>query len=213
MAAYATYGLQIAQGVAGFMIGSIEARLAATLQKYRNQILKVQEAMNAQRITLNEISTQDAAMRMSFALQMQSASDMGGAEVAAAAAGVKGANVNNVMRGLRRSEASAQFARKSRLQEELWSHWEDRRSNALATVMATEITVHTGPSIFSAAVGVATNLLETSQANQTITEKRGPSKVGPRPSTALGLGATTAGTLLDDPSDYWKIPDNHGPNG
>ncbi len=212
MATYATYGLQVVQGIAGFMIGSIQANLARKLQQYRNEILKVQEAMNAQKITINEISTQDASMRLSFALQMQSASDRGGAEVAAASAGVQGRNVDNVMRGLDRSRINAQFARQRTESDEMFSHWEDRRSNALATVMATDITVHQGPSILSAAVGVGMNLLDTYQNSQTPSQKAGPSMIKP-PSAALGLGATTSDTLLDDPSDYWKIPDNHGPNG
>lgn len=205
------YGLQIAQGISGFMIGSINAKLAATLQKYQNQIIKVQEAMNAQRLTMNEINTQDASTRLNFAIQMQASSDQGSAEVAAAAAGVQGANVNSTMRGLRRSAAFAQAARKESTRQEMQSIAEQRRQNALSSIMAQDITVHQGPSILSAAVGVSMNLLDTYQNSQTQEELAGPSIVS-SPAASLGLGSSTANTLLDtDLNSYWKF--HTGPNG
>lgn len=204
MAQYATYGLQLSQGIAGFMIGSIQAKLALTLQKYQNEMLAVQESMNANKITANEIATQDASVRLNWAIQMQSASDLGAAEVAAAAAGVRGASVDSTMRGLRRSAANAQGARKSQTQNEMRSHRSDRRDNALATVLATNIEVHQGPSILSAAIGVGLNLLNTYEDSKTATQKAGKSIVQTRPSTALGLAGAASDTLLEGEADFWK---------
>jgi hypothetical protein len=204
---YAEFGLQLSQGIANFMIGSIQADLAATLQKYRNEILKVQEAMNANRITINEIDTVDATVRLKFAIQLQAAEDQGTAEVLAAAAGVKGANVDSTMRGLRRSAAFAQTARKTQLTSEMRGHLEERRSNALATAMNTDITVHQKPSVMSAALGIGMGLLNTYQNNQTKTQQAGPSSIAP-PSAALGLRQNN--TLLDT-DNYWAIlPDVGG---
>lgn len=213
MAQYAAYGLQIAQGVAGFMIGSIQAKLDATLQKYQNQILQVQESMNANRITINEIDTMDASVRLNFAIQVQSASDQGAAEVMAAAAGVKGSNVDSTTRGLRRSAAFAQGARESTLTSQMRSHLEERRSNAINTIASMGIEVNKGPSILSAAIGVGMKLLETYQDSNPVKTKS-IVKQPTTPSQGLGLGSTDTKrqdiTLLD-PNEYWKF--HTGPNG
>lgn len=206
---YLDYGLQTIQGFSNFMIAGIEADLAATLQRYRNQVLKIQESMNANRITANEINTQDAAQRLDFAIQAQAHQDQGFADVAAASAGVRGASVDATMRGLRRSAAFAQQRRRSAMKQEMVSHFEDRRSNAMATALSMDITVQQKPSILSAAIGVAANLLDTYQDNRTATQKAGPSSIK-TPSSALGLGAASSNTLID-PNNYWKIlPDVGG---
>jgi len=209
-AQYADYGLQIAQGIAGFMIGSINAKLQAQLQQYRNEIMKVQESMNANRITINEINTRDAATRLDFAIQAQAHHDQGAASVAAATAGVRGGSVDSTMRGLRRSAAFAQQKRVEVVSQEMRSHLEERRSNALATAMSMDITVHQKPSILSAAVGVGMNLLDSYKDNQTPSQKAGPSSVT-SPSSSLGLGTPALrqnSNLLDN--DYWRLLPNVG---
>ncbi len=205
------YGLQIAQGVAGFMIGSINAKLQATLQKYNNEILEVQRAMNANRITINEIDSVDASQRLKFAIQQQSVADQGTAEVMAAAAGVQGGSVDSTMRGLRRSAAFAQQGRAQQLSSDMRGHLEQRRGNNLSAIVAQDITVHKGPSILSAAAGIGMSLLDTYKDGQTDEQLAGPSSVKPLPSAQLGLGSSTADTLLADPSKYWKF--HTGPNG
>ena len=208
-AQYANYGLTIAKGIAGYMIAGIDAKLAATLQKYRNEILRVQEAMNANRITINEINTRDAATRLDFAIQAQAHSDQGAASVGAATAGVQGGSVNATMRGLRRSAAFAQQARVRNVSQEMRSHLEERRGNALSTAMSMDITVQSKPSILTAALGVGVKLLDNYQDNQTVTEKRGPSAIK-APSSALGTPTLRQNSnLLTD--DYWRL--NTGPNG
>lgn len=206
---YADFGLQIAQGFANFMIGSINANLQAKLTKYRNEIIAVQASMNSNRVTMNEIAAQDATVRTNWAIQLVSASDRGSAEVNAAAAGSTGRNVENTMRGLRRSAAFAQTARKSKFSNEMAGFLSDRRSNEMSRVVATDISTYQGPSILSAFMGVGMSLLDTYQkANPA----RQTSIVGNTPSGALGLGASTSGTLLgNDPDSYWKW--NTGPNG
>ncbi len=203
-AQYANYGLQIGQGIAGFMIGSINAKLAATLQKYRNEIMKVQESMNANRITINEINTQDAATRLDFAIQAQAHSDQGAAAVGAAAAGVRGGSVDATMRGLRRSASFAQQKRTAQTSQEMRSHLEERRGNALATAMAMDIEVHQKPSIMSAALGIGIKLLDSYQDSKTTTEKRGPSVIK-SPSSALGTPTLRQNQNLLDPVDYWSL--------
>ena len=194
------------------MIGSIEAKLQTGLQRYRNQMLKVQEQMNANRITINEINTMDASQRLKFAIQRQAHSDAGADEVNAAASGTRGRSVNATARGLARSAAFAQQSRTEKKNQEMRAWLSTRRDNALATARAKEIGVFKGPSILTAAAGLATNLLNTYQDNQTITQKRGPSAVSA--SSALGLGPPLDllqqdKNLLDN--DFWIH--NTGPNG
>ncbi len=211
---YMNYAINISQSIAGYMIGGIQANLQAGMQKYRNEMLKVQEAMNANRLTVNEINTMDANQRLKFAIQRQSHSDAGSAEVNAAAAGVRGGSVNATARGLTRSAAFAQQDRTEKKNQEMRSWLAARRDNALATATAKEIGVFEGPSILSAAAGLATNLLNTYQDNQTATQKAGPSSVKTSPSTALGLGPPM--DLLQQnknllQNDFWIW--NTGPNG
>ena len=205
---YASYGLQIVQGIAGYLIGSIQANLAAKLQEYQNQIMKVMESMNANRVTMNEIASFDATVRLDWAIQQQSVSDMGANEVAAAAAGTRGRNVDSRESSFMRSAANAQGARKTRLSDEMRNHLAERRDNALRTISQMGIQTFPGPSILSAGIGVAANVLSTYQDSNPVV----PKSIVQTPSGSLGLAGPTSGTLIDpDAGDFWQW--NTGPNG
>ncbi len=172
---YAQMGLDIGTSVTSFANQSIASSLQAKLQKYRNRMLEVSAAMNRRVITLNEIATRDASIRMSWELQKTGAQDQGSAEVSAAAAGVSGNNVDATMRGLRSSALGAQAARKSRFKQEMRSHFNERINNNVGAIMGKDIQVHSRPSLLSAAIGLGGTLMDTYDADQPDGEKLGDS--------------------------------------
>lgn len=170
---HAKMGLSFAQGVTGFFNSRIEASLSAKLQKYRNQMSELTGAMNARAITFNEIATRDAGIRAMFAISQASAQNKGAAEVAAAAAGVSGRNVDSTMRGLRRSALLAQAARKMTIRSEMRKHHMDRVNNRVATILNRDITVVQKPSVLMAGLGVAANVFNVWENDRTPSEKAG----------------------------------------
>jgi len=170
---YAQMGLSVGQGITGFINQGTAASLAASLQKYRNRMLEITAAMERRTITLNQVSTRDATMRLSFDLQKQAARDQGAATVSAAAAGVQGGSVDATMRGLRQSALNAQAARKARYRGEMRQHFQDGVNLNVGTIMGKDIQVHPRPSILSAAVGIGGNLLDDFDRNQPAGDKLG----------------------------------------
>ncbi len=172
---YAQMGLDVGTGVTSFINQGIASSLAAKLQKYRNRMLEVSAAMNRRVITLNEVATRDASIRMSWELQRTAAQDQGSAEVSAAAAGVQGNNVDATMRGLRSSALGAQAARKSRFRAEMRAHHNERVNLNVGTIMGKDIQVQSRPSMLSAAIGLGATLMDTYDADQPDGDKLGDS--------------------------------------
>jgi len=170
---YADMGLSVAQGVAGFVQGRIASKLAGDMQKYRNQMLELTAAMTRDTITQNQIATRDASVRAAWAIETASAKDKGAAEVAAAAAGVKGGSVDRQMRGLRRSAQMAHAARKRKRDSEFRAHAQDKRNVAVGATLGRDITVNSKPSMLSSVMGIGTSLVDDFDRHQPEGDKIG----------------------------------------
>ena len=168
----AQQGLTIAQGVAGFINDRTSAKLARSLQKYRNQMLEITAAMNARAISQNEIRARDATVRLAFQLEAASARDIGKANVSAAAAGVQGRSVDRQLRGLRGSLLNAHAARKEQVRQTMAGFANDRINNRVSAIMQTDITTHQKPSVMFALGGVAKGLFNNSLEAKTPSERK-----------------------------------------
>jgi len=166
-------GLAGVQAITGFANQSISANLAGKLQKYRNQVSAMMGAMNERAILLNEVGTRDASMRASFAIAQAAQRDQGSAEIAAAASGTSGRNVDSQMRGLRRSALYAQAARKMTTRAEMRGHQNERVNNRVSTILNQDITVHAKPSVLMAGMGAAKSMFEIWNADRTPSERAG----------------------------------------
>jgi hypothetical protein len=169
---YASYGLTAVQGVTGFINAGTSAKLAAALQKYRNQMLQITRAMNDRAISQNEIRTRDASVRFAFAIEERAAVDQASAEVSAAAAGVQGMSVDRQMRGLRGSALRAHSARKERTRQEMAGHANERINNNVSTIMQRDITVQEKPSLMFHVAGLAKNLFEDREEAKTPSQRK-----------------------------------------
>lgn len=156
---YASMGLTVGEGVSGFINAGTASKLASSLQKYRNQMLEITAALGRRAISQNEIATRDAGIRISFALEAQSAKDIGAANVSAAAAGVQGGSVNATMRSLRRSAANAHAARKATTKNAMWGYANERVNLNVNAIMGRDITVVPRASLLSSVVGLGKGLL------------------------------------------------------
>jgi len=170
---HARMGLSLALGVTDHINQGTAAKLARSLQKYRNEMIKVTAAMNENVTLQNEVNTRDAAIRLQFDLEKRSQADQGTAAVAAAAAGVRGRSVDRTMRGLRRSALFANAARKERLRMEMASHANDRRNIRVGAIMGQDVTVHSKPSVMASMTKLGVNLLQDFDASQPEGDKIG----------------------------------------
>jgi len=166
-------GLSFATTVTGFLNDRTATNLARKLQKYRNQMSALTGAMNERAINLNEIATKDAAMRMQWAIAGAARRNQGASEVAAAAAGTSGRNVDSTMRGLRASEQAAQAARRMKANAEMQQHHTERVNNRVNVIMNRDITVHQKPSLLMAGMGLAAQFKTDFDNNQPEGDKLG----------------------------------------
>lgn len=163
---YAKYGLDIAQGVGDFIVAGINSKMERRLQDFRNKMSAISAAMSQNTIESNRIASLDAASRLRTNIQITAAEDQANSAVSAAAAGVRGGSVDATMRGLKRSAANAQAARKARLKGELKAHAQESTNVTLAQIMGKDISVKSRPSMLSSAMGLGTTLLDTWNQNQ-----------------------------------------------
>lgn len=170
---YASMGIDIAQGVGGFFEARIASKLAGKLQKYRNEMLQITAAMSQNVNLQNTIATRDANVRVALAVSVTAAEDKGFAEVSAAAAGVRGGSVDRTMRGLRRSAANAQAARKARFSAEMKGHRNELVKMRVSAIMGKDITIQTKPSMLSSIMGLGATLSDTYDQFQPEGEKLG----------------------------------------
>ncbi len=163
---YAQMGVSGVGAITSFIDQGTAAGLQAKLQKYRNQMLKVTAAMKRRTLTINEVSTRDAAVAMNWEIQKRAQQDQGSAEVSAAAAGVQGGSVDAIARGLRKSELDAQAARKSKYAAARRQHWQDQVDLTVGTIMGQDVTVVEKPNLMSAAMGLGKTLMSDFDRNQ-----------------------------------------------
>lgn len=176
----ASMGVDIAGAVGGFFEGRIASKLAGKLQKYRNEMLKITAMMSENVNMQNRIATRDANVRVMLSISAAAAEDRGRAEVSAAAAGVRGGSVDRTMRGLRRSAANAQAARKARAAGEMKSHANELKNIRVSAIMGRDITVQTKPSLLSSLNGLSATLADTFDRFQPEGEKLGDILKGKR---------------------------------
>ncbi len=182
---YASMGLTVAQGVAGFANASIASKLASSMQKYHNKMREISAAMSRDVIQQNRIRTMDASRALEWDIAKSAARDQGAAVVSAAAAGVSGRNVDKQLRGLRRSALGAQMSRKKKVQQEIQQHNTDLRSSEVSLIMGRDITVHARPSILASMAGIGTALFDDHQAARPAGDRFGGGSNDPTANTGF----------------------------
>ena len=155
----AQMGLSFAQDLGGFMSAGIAADMQRAMQAYNNTMASLSAARQKNAITVNEIRTQDAAVRSNVQIDFVAMQDQAKAKVAAATAGVAGGSVEAVMNDLKSSAAKAKYTVSRQTNEAMAELGEQRKTVSLNAIAGKDIQVIPQPSIGSALLGAGTNML------------------------------------------------------
>jgi len=140
-----------------FLVGGQQQKLQKEQQRHRNTVTAISSNLQRNKTTLQEIDVRNANRRSDQAVQLQAMQDVGQAEAFAAAAGVAGGSVAAVMRGLKRSELNAQFARIENTAGAYNALGQQRTNINVSQIFQTDNTVLPKPSVAAllSAVGTA----------------------------------------------------------
>jgi len=163
---YAQMGVQTITGITNFILGQEQSATDRMMQKYRNAMAAVANAVKSDTYTKNEIAVQDATVRASAALQTTAIKDRGVARVQAAGAGVGGAGAKNILRGLQRSYSNADTALQTNAAGALQGIGTQRKNTAILGVAAKEVAPIRTPSVGAALLGLGTSLIDIYDQNQ-----------------------------------------------
>lgn len=147
--------------ITNFLLAGEQSKLQAEQQRHRNTVTAISSNLQRNAVTLQEIDVRAANRRGSEAIQLRALEDQAGAEVSAAAAGVGGGSVKSVMRGLKRSELKAQFARLENTQNAYQSLGQQRTNINVSQVFNTDASVIPKPSVAALLLGMGTAAVDT----------------------------------------------------
>ena len=159
-------GLSLVDGVAGFAQSRIQSDLHSAYQKYRNAISAINATQQQNTITLNSIAVRDASIAEAEDIEIASLRDRGTAEVAAAAAGVKGNSVDLAMRELAGDAARANKNRLDNLNSQFAAFAQERKNVNVARVMNQDISIIPKASVSTALLGVGARMLNVLDSHQ-----------------------------------------------
>ena len=131
---YLQMGMAALDGFGSFMQAKMAADMAEATRKYQNAMSALSAAQAQNTVTGNEINVRDASIREAEAIQIAALEQEGAAKVAAGAAGVGGGSTSAVMRDLKRSAASANYARTSNLKSQYRAFGQERKNIELAKI-------------------------------------------------------------------------------
>lgn len=93
------------KAVGSFILRSRQAKADRAWQAYNNALTRMQNAQNQNAITMNETLLAERNVRAKYAVQQSSYATQGQAEMAAAAIGAEGNNVQRVLLQIKKNES------------------------------------------------------------------------------------------------------------
>lgn len=132
---------------AGMQLEADEAQYKANIkwQKYRNTMVHLSNAMNQNTITNNEIISNQAFADQALVIKKGSILGQARAEVAAAAAGVKGRSVNQTMFDIQRNAGIQEAQRQQSLKNSQLAFDQQRLNSAMSDKMQQDYTYFPKP--------------------------------------------------------------------
>jgi hypothetical protein len=128
-------GLNLASAFGSYQADKAAAKAAQAWQAYSNTMLRLSDGLNQNAITTNEILSQQAFADQAIGIKQSNILTQAQAEVSAAAAGVKGTSVDDVMRDINRSAAVAENKRQNDLNASYLAFDQQRQSSAMSAAM------------------------------------------------------------------------------
>ena len=137
----------VAQTALQFMQASKQAKYQKKMQRYRNGMLNIANAMNQNSITTNTSLQIQQSAKQAVAVRKGELSTLGSASVAAAAAGVRGNSVNSTLVNLQRNAGLMEKQRKDDLDQYFLQTRQQRMQSTLSAVQGTDVSYIPKPSL------------------------------------------------------------------
>lgn len=112
-----------------------ESKVRRAWQTYRNTMTRLSDAVSQNAITSNELLSNAAFARQAMQLQKATMATEGSAESSAAAAGVRGKSVNQVVLSIQRSSAEQERERQIQLETSWMASDQQRLNSAMSAAM------------------------------------------------------------------------------
>jgi len=172
------FGLKAVQ--AGLSYSAAQKRYEAEerWREWRNKMTRIADAQNQNALTENAIQVKAQNDMKALVLRVKGMSTAANANVSAAAAGVKGRSVDDVLLASRRSVAQADFQRTEEFRTGLNDIRHKRRISSLQAVQAQDHSYNAPPSPIASLVGLAgqgLNLFTRAQEVERTQASSGPS--------------------------------------
>jgi len=162
----AKLGTDVVGAAGNFILADTQVKMQKDAQKHREAMLGISSALQLNSVTKQEIDVRDSSIRLQQQISIASMQDKGQAEVNAAAAGVAGSSVDQVMRGLERSALNANYARMKSLKSNMQAAGDQRKNITLNRIAGRDTRVFQSPNVGMALLGLGTSLVSTYNNNQ-----------------------------------------------
>lgn len=160
-------GLNSAFGAASsFYIQKQQAKMQESAREHANVMRGLAAGQEQNAVSRQSTALRDATQRVALEQEIASLQDKGSAEVAAAAAGVAGGSVDQVMRNIKRQALVAQANRKLSYNNQAAALDQERVNIELRRITGEDISVIQKPSAATALLGLGTSLVQSYDANQ-----------------------------------------------
>ncbi len=162
---YAEMGLNFFSGLGQFAIARQQAKLEASVQKYKETMAALSAANSKNAITSNENATMDQAVFARLSLQTQEMQDRAAFDVEAAATGVIGRSIDIGRRALGGDAARARTGLERQTQATLRQYGQQRREVDLQRIYSKDVSPISKPSFGAALFGMAQSAIDTWDAH------------------------------------------------
>ena len=125
-------GLNFASAFGSYQADKAASKAARAWQAYSNTMLRLSDAVNQNAITTNEIFSMQSFADQAIGIKQSNILTTAQAEVSAAAAGVKGVSVDDVMRDINRTAAVAENQRQNDFAASQLAFDQQRQSSAMS---------------------------------------------------------------------------------
>lgn len=195
-----TLGLNLASGFMSYQADKVAAKAASAWQAYSNTMVRLSDAVNQNAITTNEIFSNRAFAEQAIGIKQSNILTEAQAEVSAAAAGVKGVSVDDVMRDINRNAAVAENKRQNDLAASYLSFDQQRQSSAMQAAMQQDYSYIPKPKLASYLLGAVSQSAKQGLFKNDTPDMK-PSKT-PASQKNVSVDWSTPGSFFDTASSW-----------
>lgn len=142
-------GLNVLGAYSSYQADKAAAKAQKAWQAYSNTMARLSDGLNQNAITTNEIFSERAFAEQAIGIKQSNILADAQAEVSAAAAGVKGISVDDVMQDINRNAANAESKRQDDLVASRLAFDQQRQSSAMSAAMKQDYSYIPSPKLGS----------------------------------------------------------------